>query len=371
MDNTVVCLMFDESVAERIPSAIRSLQIGLIDEQVTPVLTVPDSPTCTDLAVGPTAVIAYRPDRWPRLSRESDAAHSIVAQLRSLKLEGPPLIHSLGGSGIFRTARELSDLADGQMIVSVLSIEEAAEFGGRPGADQVRALFLPSTAMAEAVEGRLPKGCRSLVVPLGVTHEDTAREPGVEEVRPMLVFAGPLGSASSLMILFRGLRRLIETYPWLLLFVIGKGPAEGALRAAAEDLDVAANVIFTGRIEYLRNVLSQGQIFCIPNWDGGYREETIQAMSAGTTIVAASGGPHDGLVHEETAILHEPGDENGFVSAVARLLGEPTVGLRLGKKARAFARDQFSVSKMAIGYAAIYRELGGRDRTLSIGDFKG
>lgn len=371
MDNTVVCLMFDESVAERIPSAIRSLQIGLIDEQVTPVLTVPDSPACTDLAVGPTAVIPYRPDRWPRLSRESDAAHSIVAQLRSLKLEVPPLIHCLGGPGCYRTARELADLADGQMIVSVLSMEEVTELGARPGADQVRALFLPSAAMAESLEGRLPRGCRSLVVPLGVTHENTAREPGAEEVRPMLVFAGPLGSASSLMILLRGLRRLIETYPWLLLFVIGKGPAESALRGAAEDLDVAASVIFTGRIEYFRNVLSEGQIFCVPNWDSGYREETVHAMSAGTTIVAARGGPHDGLVHEETAILHEEGDEDAFVSAVSRLLAEPGVGLRLGKKAQAFAREHFSVSKMSIGYAAIYHELGGRDRTLSIGDFKG
>ncbi len=371
MDNTVVCLMFDDSVAERIPSAIRSLQIGLIDEQVTPILTVPDSPTCIDLAVGPTAVIPYRPDRWPRLSRESDAAHSILAQLRSLKLDGAPLIHCLGGSGTFRTARELADLTDGQMIVSVLSIEDAVELGARPGADQVRAMFLPSTAMAEALEGRLPKGCRSLVVPLGVTHENTAREPGAEEVRPMLVFAGPLGSASSLMILLRGLRRLIETYPWLLLFVIGKGPAESALRSAAEDLDVAASVIFTGRIEYFRNVLSEGQVFCVPNWDGGYREETVHAMSAGTAIVAARGGPHDGLVHEETAILYEEGDEDGFVSAVTRLLGDPDVGSRLGKNARAFAREHSSVSKMSIGYAAIYHELGGRDRTLSIGDFKG
>ena len=104
---------------------------------------------------------------------------------------------------------------------------------------------------------------------------------------------------------------------------------------------------------------------------GGDRWRYDSVLGTGIAIVAARGGPHDGLVHEETAILYEEGDEDGFVSAVTRLLGDPDVGSRLGKNARAFAREHSSVSKMSIGYAAIYHELGGRDRTLSIGDFKG
>ena len=247
MDRTVVCLMADEGVADRMPTAIRYLQIGLLEEGMTPVLVIPDSERCYELSAGPTSVVAYHPEGWLRFGRDASAVDSILAQLAALKIDTPPLVHCLNVDGI-RLAGQLASRTDGQLIANLWSAEEGATMHVRRGDDGPRVILAPSENIAKELRGALPADCKVVVASLGVSQEQPSAKTPRPDQKPALVYSGPLSQHSGLHVALRAVRQVVRTHPWLMFFVIGKGPAESELRAAAESLGIAETVVFTGRV---------------------------------------------------------------------------------------------------------------------------
>lgn len=357
--------MADEGVADRMPTAIRYLQIGLLEEGMTPVLVVPDSERCLELSAGPTSVVAYQPDGWFHIGRERSAVESILAQLTALKIDTPPLVHCLNVDRI-KLAGQLATRTDGQMIANLWAHQEASAIAARRGDDLPRVILAPSEAIAKELRAVVPADCKVVVAPLGVSQEPPSTPSQRPDQKPALVYAGPLSPNSGLFVALRAVRQVLRTHPWLMFFVIGKGPAEMELRAIAESLGISENVVFTGRVEYLRSVLSDCHVFCIPDWEGGYREELLHALSAGMAVIAVAGGPYDGLADEDSILSYPAGDEDALALRIDRLLREADLGGRLGRSAFDLARRAHSVTRMVDGYASVYRELYNRHRTLPI-----
>lgn len=365
MHRTFVCLVVDESTADRIPTALRYLQVGLIDDGMSPILIVPEQSRCAELSAGPTTVLSYRPDGWLHLGRDSTALESVISQLASLKLESPPVIHAMG-PGELKMASSLSARIEGQLLMSAWSTDDLTVLRSLRNTESPRAIVVPSETIGDAIPHEGTSDCKVHVVPIGVSQKDPVANSDDTAQSPTLVFAGPILAHTGLISVLRAVRRVIESYPWLLLFVIGKGAGESLVRDAANELGIGENVVITGRIEYLRDVLTEGHVFCMPDWESGYREELIHAMNSGMAIIAATGGPYDGLVNNESALLHDLGDEDGVTEKLVSVLSNSAERRRLGRGARAVSLGRHTVTKMVEGYSGIYRELSHRGQTLSI-----
>jgi glycosyltransferase involved in cell wall biosynthesis len=94
----------------------------------------------------------------------------------------------------------------------------------------------------------------------------------------------------------KGLRELVSAVallrhdvPDLKLLIVGWGPAEEQVRAMAERLGVASQVIFTGRQPppEVRRFLWASDFFVFPSYREGFPIATLEAMAAGLPVIAS------------------------------------------------------------------------------------
>ncbi|HSH46815.1 MAG TPA: glycosyltransferase, partial [Longimicrobiales bacterium] len=88
----------------------------------------------------------------------------------------------------------------------------------------------------------------------------------------------------------------------------------------------------------------------------------IQALAAGTPVVATrSGGPEGILTHERDGLLVPVGDPGALAAAIARVRDDAGLRARMMEAGRRTVEDRFSMTAMLDAYQALYdRVTGGR-----------
>jgi glycosyltransferase involved in cell wall biosynthesis len=148
------------------------------------------------------------------------------------------------------------------------------------------------------------------------------------------------------------------------LTIVGDGRQEGPNVFEQVQKDYANSglddlVTFTGALPPpdVRSVLTKADIFCLPSHWEGLPLSLLEAMAAGSAVVATTVGDiPEVLEHGETGILIEPQQPTQLADALDRLLDDPKRRARLGTLARERARRDFDRSTMARRILEIYRE---------------
>jgi len=148
-------------------------------------------------------------------------------------------------------------------------------------------------------------------------------------------------------------RRLaVENSP-LHFWILGDGPLRDDLRAAAEDLD---NVTFFGHRNDIGDFLAAADVLLHPASFEALGSVIVEAMQHGVAVVASRiGGIPEVVVENQTGILLESGDVDGFYAALVELNDKPELRTRMAKEGRSRARS-FSLEVMTESYLEIYRQ---------------
>jgi mannosyltransferase len=160
---------------------------------------------------------------------------------------------------------------------------------------------------------------------------------------------------------------LLPKYPDFTAVVIGSVTpdqrtfASGLERRVAE-AGLAARVRFLGELpiaevpRWYRRIA----IYAFTSRNEGFGLTLLEAMAAGTALVAArAGGAEKAVIDGETGVLVPPGDVAALVAALDPLMRDPARAAEMGCKARARALAHFSVDAEAARIAAVYRGLLG------------
>lgn len=362
-----VCLVADEGVLERLPTALRYLIVGLIDERVTTALVVPHSIPCDDIATGPATVLRFRPRRWP-LNRWLPGAivPALSQQIDSLRENAPLLIHALSPT-VAHLGGALARACDAPLVISDAASGAADLRRTRHEIIQQAAAFVVVSESAAGAVRQLAGENRPVeVIPPGVVAGTSPAAFRDGDHAANLVYAGPITDDRGLDLLLRAAKRLQPSFPDVQLLFAGKGRGEMSLRHLARSLGLTQQVTFTGRLQFLRAVLDAADLFCLSTARGPLREEPIHAMAAGLGIVAAESSLYEGLTDGNNALLFEENDEDQLTEQLRRMLGEPALARRLGSAAQAHARSHYSVGRMVAAHLGLYRRLCDRDRTYSL-----
>ncbi len=226
-------------------------------------------------------------------------------------------------------------------------------------------LIAPSAALAAAL-GAIGLETPISVVPTGWSAEDLGAGDGVAfrarhgiaPDRPVAVYVGRLAHEKNVAFLLDVALAVRRRHPDLLLLLAGEGPARSSLKRRAEELGLAANVLFLGYLDRrteLADCYRAGDCFVFASVTETQGLVLLEAMSLGVPVVAlAARGTADLLEAGEGALA--PGPEVGaFAGAVARLLGDRPLRQRLAAEARALA-SRWSADALAGRLAAIYRQ---------------
>lgn len=143
------------------------------------------------------------------------------------------------------------------------------------------------------------------------------------------------------------------------LDVVGDGPDGARLKARAQQLGVSARVRWHGALLQSELVprYQQAAVVAMPSVDEGLGLVAVEAQLCETPVVAyASGGLPDVVRIDAGGTLVTPGDRVAFARAIARLLDDPSLAQREGRRAREAMLAHFSPHEVATRYLRRYRE---------------
>lgn len=182
---------------------------------------------------------------------------------------------------------------------------------------------------------------------------------------PYILFMGRLEREKGIFDLIDALAALQMRYPLLELRIAGDGDL-GGVRRWATDRGVADAVKFLGWIDGADKVdaLRQADALVLPSYVEGMPMSALEAMAAGTPVVATCVGALPELIADGVnGLLVQPGDVPGLTCAIDRLLSSAAVRHRLSKRARDRVTQYYSLERVVPQIEALYVRFGVHPRS--------
>jgi len=186
------------------------------------------------------------------------------------------------------------------------------------------------------------------------------RRWGIENGKKLLLYAGRVGFEKDIDLILKAMPAIIERNAHVHLIIVGQGPAEGALRNLADELNITSYVTFAGYHPYdeMAHVYAAADLFLFASQSETQGLVTVEAMAAGKPVVAVRGPGTLDLLRDEQGGLLCPPDPAVFADHVVALLNDPVLYARKVQEAIRRA-DDLSALTMARRILRVYESLVG------------
>jgi glycosyltransferase involved in cell wall biosynthesis len=201
---------------------------------------------------------------------------------------------------------------------------------------------------------------RTVVIPNAVGVAAARRVQAARRERPLIVAVGRLKAPKDFLTLVRALGRL--TPDSFEAVIVGEGPDRVRLEEEIENLGLEGRVRLAGERRDVPELLAETDIFALASSSEGMPVSVLEAMAAGLPVVASRvGGVPEQVVDGETGLLVDPGDPQDLAEALAVLVDDGELRLRLGAAGRARAEKAFDLEPFRRAHLELYsRELARR-----------
>jgi PEP-CTERM/exosortase A-associated glycosyltransferase len=215
------------------------------------------------------------------------------------------------------------------------------------------------------------------VIPNAVNIEDfsvggardaaLAASLGLED-KVVLGFIGSFYAYEGLDVLLRALPAMLAAYPAIRVLLVGGGPQDAALKAQAEALGIAGQVIFTGRVPHadVQRYYDLTDVLVYPRLKMRLTDlvtplKPLEAMAQGRLLAASDVGGHRELIADgETGVLFRAGDPDDLAQKVLALLAAPQRWAELRARGRSFVENERNWRASVARYQPVYAALKGR-----------
>jgi len=191
------------------------------------------------------------------------------------------------------------------------------------------------------------------------------RAAGIEDDEAVLLSVGRIEQNKGLDVLAAALGALrvhagrIADGRWRWV-IVGEGPFRTRLDEAIRAADIAAHVVFAGRVadRELHAWYEAATLFVHPTLYEGSSLVTLEAMAHRRAVVATrAGGLPDKVKPGVTGWLVPPGDGPALAGAISGALGEPGRLPAMGEAGRALVERDFSWASAGAATLRLYEEL--------------
>ncbi len=238
--------------------------------------------------------------------------------------------------------------------------------------EQTDCVIATSPQEAEDLRQFISQHGRIKVIPCGINAEhfssvsqEVARQQlGIAPDSRIIMYVGRFDPRKGVETLVKACTNLPNPFK---LYLVGGSREHAAdfqeqlrIQALVEKLGLEAITVFTGRIsqQMLPTYYAAGDICVVPSYYEPFGLVAIEAMAAGTPVIASEvGGLQHTVVHGETGLLVPSCNSNALAIAIRHLLEDPTLRQRYGNAARHWVRSRFSTQAVTAQIYELYQSL--------------
>lgn len=192
------------------------------------------------------------------------------------------------------------------------------------------------------------------VVPVGVDQNQFRPMPNIQRIKGrMITTASSDVPLKGLTYLLDALAKVRVERPDAHLVIIGRPRHRSAIPKQIDALGLTNAIEFVSGVsdERIVELYNEAEFAVVPSLYEGFSLPAIEAMCAGTPLVATRGGalPEVAGTSGETALLCQPADPDGLAQAMLQMLNDPELRARIGAAGRERVLDRFTWRKCAEG----------------------
>ncbi len=193
---------------------------------------------------------------------------------------------------------------------------------------------------------------------------------GISNDDLLILFVGRVRASKGIFDLIHAMKKLVDDpdidREHLRLLVIGRGPAEQAVRDRIKALGLDRHVVMGGSVPHnqIHFIHGAADIFALPSSPRRYWQEQfgivlIESMACAVPVVSTCSGSIPEVVGE-AGLLVQPSDHTSLSQALKSLANDPDRRAALGRKGLARVQAIHSLPAVAGRLRAAYRTLLGR-----------
>lgn len=158
--------------------------------------------------------------------------------------------------------------------------------------------------------------------------------------------------------LIRAADILLSTNKNLKFIIVGTGSQEEKLKKQVNDLGIDENVIFTGHLNDVTEVINITDINVVSSYSEALSLSIIESMSIGIPCIATNTGGNPELVHNGiNGILVSVANSDSLVKAIKRLVDNKELREKMGYESLIKMEENFTSKKMAEKIEKLYKTI--------------
>lgn len=189
------------------------------------------------------------------------------------------------------------------------------------------------------------------------------RSFGLPEQAKVAIYTGRLVSYKGLPLLLKVWKDLCEKHTGLVLLLVGTGGldihnCEAELKEFVRANRMEEAVRFTGSVTNVHAYLQASDLYVFPTENDAFPGAIIEAMVSGLPVIATPVGAIETIVTDRNdGLIIQPGDYHSLYEALETLIGDESLGSRLGNEAIRTVRENFSAESVTEKYVRLFQEL--------------
>jgi len=174
-----------------------------------------------------------------------------------------------------------------------------------------------------------------------------------------ILFVGRLTKAKGVDILLKAIKIIKEKYQKeIRAAIVGKGYLDEELKGLVMELGIEKEVEFLGVRRDIEKLMQSTKLFVLPSRWEGLPLTILEAMSSGVGIIATKvGGIPEVIENEKEGILISPEDPEALAGAIAELLKDRELRVKLGVNAYKKVKEKYSMEVYTKNIVEFYKSL--------------